>query len=231
MKTYLNIGFSLLAGLSSHLTFAKGLDSLKPSEETTQVENNNAAEDDKALISEMKKVKSEVHEDQTFASNKLSIATSFGWTGISKESKTWSASGMSDITLRYKLPIEFAGISTASTFRYAAADVAPTVENDNIKHDYKGIVEAYHFGALGKFNLIEKLSVIGTAELGFMVVHLDDLSGTANDLAPEDNGVNITLGGGIDWEALPKFILGTRLFLGAGTFSTAQLSFNGSFVF
>lgn len=228
---YFSKSIVICAGLTSFSmsALAQGLDSLKPKGSEA---NQDVSKEDKALIKDMKRVKADAKGNNSALSDKLSIATSFGWIGATKDSNSWNASAMGDVTVKYKLPLSFSKFSTAASFRYAPMDVAPEIKgDDDVKRQYKGVIEGYHGGFHGEMSLMPKLSVHAGAELGMMIVYLNDVTNTDNDRAPEDGGVNITFSGGADWELLPKFVVGPKLYLGAGTFTTFQLSANATFVF
>jgi hypothetical protein len=163
-------------------------------------------------------------------SEKLYMATSFGWVKASKSTGEWKSSGMSDFTIGYKLPVSFGEqMAMAATYRYAP--IAVSGEED--KHMYRGVWEQHLVGARGVYKVSPTLNAVGSAELGYVVAYLNPVDDLPSTDKHETNGGNFTVGGGCDWALVEKgaFAVGPRLYAGFGSFSTFQLSAAASFVF
>jgi hypothetical protein len=118
-------------------------------------------------------------------------------------------------------------MSLWGSFRYAPIAVAGDV--DGVA--YRGVWETFNLGALGKFNLGQGLTAVGSFELGWVLVYLRQLNEVENTKNHETNGFMASLGGGIDWDIVPKFALGPRLYAGFGSATAIQLGAAGTFSF
>lgn len=232
---------ALVLGMIATVTFnpsvssGKGIDSLAPASETN-------AEADSAPGAEAPKAKgqpgatanplqSTVASSADAPSRAYQIATSFGWAVLNKDSSSWRANGVSDVTISYRLPMKPIGDSIYATFRYAPMAVAPEIKSAGTTYAYTGVAEAYNFGGTVNFKIRERLLACGTAELGLIRATLTDAMDIPGHIAPEESGVNLTVGGGADWQVLPGFDVGPRAYLGFGTFTSFQLGATGTFSF
>lgn len=163
--------------------------------------------------------------------DKLFIGTSFGFAYVQDGSTNWRASGSSDVMLAYKLGLKVVGGDLAATFRYVPMDVAPHFDEETPAEAYSGVVESYLFGSEWTLPVGTGLTAAASAELGVVVIHLDDIVGLVDEEKPEDTGFALVLGGGVDWMLMEKLFLGTRLRLGAGSLTSLQLSGNVTFAF
>jgi len=225
--------------VASSQSWGKGLNELSPTPSPSAPEQDLAppsvpgAEIDNAdpTVSEKPAedmVKSEISKK---LADKLFIGTSYGFAYVQGGSANWRASGSSDVSFAYKLGMKFAGGDVAGTFRYAPMDVAPHLDDETPSEAYTGVIESYLFGGEWTLPLSKKLTAIASGELGIIIVHLNDIVGLMDEKQPEDTGAALVFGGGVDWLAMEKFSVGTRLRLGAGTLSSVQLSGNLTFAF
>lgn len=231
--------FLLISCLLSSSTFAKGLDNLVPAKGESQADNNKAADEPKneeanitAASTQSEGVEKSEQTQQTLPNEKILLATSFGWAGLKKESNTWRAAGMSDISILYLLPIKIANGKIYTTFRYAPMDVAPLISKNGSKNEFVGVVEAYQFGGSFVYPLgNKKLDIIASGEIGYLKATLYDKFNVKDLKIPNESGVNMTIGGGAKWHLLPGVALGPKLYAGFGSFTTYQLTADASFSF
>jgi hypothetical protein len=222
----------LAFGLLIHTqSFAKGLDKLAPATEESAADATNGAADAAPGENGKKTDAVSTSATNTAPTRAYQLATSYGWAALSKSSNSWHANGMSDLTVSYRLPMKIVGEAMYATFRYAPMSVAPMIKDAGQNYAYTGSVEGYHFGANAVFRIKERLTACGSAELGLMKVTLTDALGLPDHKVPNDSGVNMTVGGGADWEFLPGFDLGPRVYLGVGSFTAFQLGASGVFSF
>jgi len=219
--------------------FAKGLDTLAEenpstdSEESDETPEENAKAPQKAASAE--KATPDANATKTAPqeglskelADKLHVGTSWGLVKASKSEGNWKSSGMSDLTIAYKLPVEISGMSLWGSFRYAPMAIAGDV--DSVA--YRGVWEAYNLGAIGKLSLGNGLSAVGSFELGWVLVYLRQLNEVENTKNHESNGFMASLGGGVDWDIVPKFALGPRLYAGFGSATAIQFGAAGTFSF
>lgn len=160
--------------------------------------------------------------------DKLSIGTGFGFYMASASEGEWSSRGGAELAAYYVLPyVTHSAWSLSGSFRYATFDATAVLD----RLSYRGTVEGYHLGAMARIGRNTKMSFIGSGEVGMMVVHMYSLERVEVDDKLNSNGVNVTLGGGVDWQLQPKLFLGPRLGLGFGRLQTVQLSGNATFMF
>lgn len=165
---------------------------------------------------------------KTIAGN-LFLATTFGWVKASKSSGSWASSGMTDVTVGYKVMPINAAMNVSGTYRYAPMAVSGTED----KRSYRGIWEGHYVGGLLNFAVKDSLNAVGTAELGYVASHLTSIDGMGTDAKHEKGGVSVALGGGADFAVGEKNTasVGPRLRLGFGSFSTFQLAGGFNFLF
>lgn len=162
-------------------------------------------------------------------SQKLYLATSYGWVKASRSEGDWEGSGMSDLTVGYRIMPLGAKMSVDGTYRFAPVAVSGVVD----EHTYRGIWETHFFGGRFNYNVSPTMTAIGTAELGYVVVHLNPTDNLELDPNHEKSGAAFAVGGGADFFLFEKnaFAVGPRLALGFGSVSTIQVAASVSFVF
>lgn len=238
----------LFVGFTSQAS-AKGLNDLAAGQakEEVKVEKKKTEVKTKILKKTKQKIKKSVKEvvaEPTKATSEasvviprkpgslpLTLVLGFGWAGLSKDSTNWRTSAVTDLSAYYRLPAKLMSQNLYATFRYTAMDVAPQLSEGDIKVDYVGAVNGYHFGAAMDFPFMENFVAKGMAEIGAMTVSLDSVVNAPGALTPEDTEFIVTLGGGFDWLAMPGFYVGPRAHIGFGGFTSTQLSGAMSFVF
>ncbi len=164
--------------------------------------------------------------------DKLFVSTSaFRILSASGSDGKWRAGGASDVMAGYKLPWSIPGMAETvqlyGTFRYAPVGISITSSD----YSYRGMAIGYYFGALGCYEIKSNLCILGGAELGYIVVNLNDLD--YYEKKPSlGNGVNFGLNTGANWKILNKKLgVGPRLYLAFGRLSTVQIGGGASFVF
>ncbi len=222
---------------SSPIIYAKGLNQLTPAtpeEKMDEAPKNDQTTDDTEKTDQpvvAEKTAPEAPKIKSKLKDKVELATSFGWINTSKEGNDWRSSGVSDFTVSYKVDkVKIKSQPIMATFRYAPVEVAPQIEKDGEKQEYKGVIEGYHFGASHRYPLKKKLAVISSAELGLLNTSLKGQF-AASDSPPDDFGAQLSIGGGADWQLLEGFFLGPKLIVGVGTHTSIQLSGLASFAF
>lgn|GEM_PF-2090673 len=238
------VGAALFSLLVCGHASAKGLNELaegKPEEEASDSDEEKSGSDEKGKGSdgdasksepatgEKKPVDGQAAEEapkiQSATSkalaNNLYLASSFGWATASRSTGKWKGSGASDITVGYKLPMNvMPKVSLWGTYRYAPIAVAG--ELDGIS--YRGVWEGHNFGALGSMALSEKLNLLGSFELAYVLVYLRPLDNIEAEKKAETNGIMANIGGGADWTLMDKLAAGPRLHIGVGGFTVVQVS-------
>jgi hypothetical protein len=244
MKKFIVVAaFSTL--LFSVSGISKGLDELKPGEEKPSAEDakedaGNAATDAAAdakddvenPTTEGGEKPVQVVEKSALSKkieNKLEIGSGIALVlSFSGPKGEFNAGASADLSISYNLSRPVAGFDTYATFRYAPIDVTATYNNKS----YRGIIESYNFGGMGKKVVKGNMTAIATAELAYMVVWMDGIDNFPHDDSIEKNGVNVVFGGGVDWDFHEKKMhLGPRLYAGGGSFTQVQLGAQASFVF
>ncbi len=235
----------LSVGLSS-LSLAKGLDSLQPAMPAPQpapvLDSSTTAapaESDAVVPANPTETPAEKSEAAVAAtvqpsaaskaiSDRLTLTTGLGLINASASTGKWFSRGGAELGAYYELALaRTPSFAVSAGMRYVAFDV--TVED--ALQSYRGVVEGYYLGTIARFSRQNRLSFVGVGELGWMSVHLNSL----NRLPPDDKlnaaGVNVSLGGGMDWQLQPKLYAGPRLMLGFGRLQTIQVSGNATLVF
>lgn len=159
--------------------------------------------------------------------DKLFFQTSFGWVKASKSKGKWSGSGMSDFAAGYRLAALSSAMNIAGTYRYAPVAVSG-VEDDV---SYRGVWETHFFGARLDYATSPSMTVVGTGELGYTMVHTTPVDGQEQDKKAEAGGGQVALGGGVDFQLVEKMHAGPRLVLGFGSFTTIQVAGAVGFLF
>lgn len=228
----LSFGLWVTGGFAQD-AIAKGLDELEEPPAKSQEQAEQGADDTSGVEAEADAETDAVPAAVTASVGRtitetMYLSTSFGWVTPSRSEGDWRGAGMSDITLGYKLPVSLGDASLYGTYRYAPVAIAGKIDSNA----YRGVWDMHYFGGLGSFAL-SGLDLIGTFEIGYVLVYLDSVDGI--DLEPEhaESGVSVALGGGADWEVLGEkgFKLGPRMHLGFGGFTTFQFGAAATFMF
>lgn len=152
---------------------------------------------------------------------KLFLSMGLNWMKVSAPAGSWSSGGSGDVTVAYRLvsiPGLFRGFSALASFRFAPFDLAGTQD----RNSYRGDVQGYHLGGIGRAQFTDKMSGQASAEVGMMVVNLKHVDNRETLADAEKSGVNMTVGAGGDWWFFPQLGVGPRLAMGFGRFSTVQ---------
>ncbi len=212
--------------------FAKGLDELSQGNPDSDAAKEEGADGkaggeggESAAKAETPMVKS---ASSKAISDKLFMGTSFGWVKAAKSGGTWQGSGMSDLTIGYKVANLSSVMSLAATYRYAPVAVSGTEDDQS----YRGVWESHFFGGKLNYSLGSTLSAVGSAELGYVQVHVKPTDGLVETAKASKGGGQLALGGGADWQMIDKACtVGPRLYLGVGSFTTVQIAGAIGFMF
>ena len=158
---------------------------------------------------------------------KLTFSTGIGYNDVSGSAGEWTSGLGGDFGISYLFSESFiAGGKGYATFRYAPMDVI-VVDGEQ---SYEGIIEAHHFGvSWGK--AMGEMEMLASAELGLTFTSLHTIDNTEKKASLEDGMVNVTLGGGADWQIFDKVKGGPRVYLGSGASTVFSLGGNVSFQF
>lgn len=205
-------------------SWAKGLDELSseptppdPASEAAQVEAGKTAPTPPPEPSEFSKS----------IANKLFLTTGISYTKIEADKGAWTAGLASDVGIAYRFSEAFLGGQGLASFRYAPSDVVVLSEGDS----YRGVIETYHFGGIWILPVTEALSYVASCELGLVQISLESHDGMEEDSDLESGVVQLTFGGGADWQVLEKVKVGPRVYLGAGSQVAAQAAGMVTFIF
>lgn len=158
--------------------------------------------------------------------SRVFLGTGFGFTTLSGDKGDWAAGGSSEIVAGYLTDAHVMGFRMGLTYRYQPIDF--TVNREN--RSYRGVVEGHHFGT--KWLLPQgELTYVAQSELGAMLCKVDPLDNMETEDELEGMGVNVTIGGGVDYQLFEKVQVGGRIMVGVGTFSVVQLATSASFMF
>ena len=148
---------------------------------------------------------------------KLFIAADLGIKSLAGSTGDWSSGfggGFStgyQVTKFGKKPIKI-----FATYSYSPIDVI--VDQDSSQ--YRGVVEAHYFGAMGTMALDKKLSVYANADLGLVSAKLDSINTIpAGAEDPEEDGAAIRIGGGAHWLFKDNVAIGGGINIAAGSFT------------
>jgi hypothetical protein len=231
---------SLLSVWASPLE-ARGLDQLKPgkpeskSTEEAKPKASDAAEPVDAKKAKAKpKAKTQDKGDQKAKEDKplppptdrFFMQTGLSWTNIDGDKGGWHSSVTSDVTggMRF-FEMWQDRLRLYGTLRYLPVDVVVKYQG----FEYRGVVESYLGGVLASFRILDKLYVDGAFEAGLAKSALNPLEIATDDQSLESEGVQTTLSTGITWRLRERVRLGSRLFVGAGTFRSIQWAAHVSF--
>ena len=157
--------------------------------------------------------------------DKLSITTGFSLGSVKQDGNDWGAFGQGGIGLLWNMR-KLRGFQVGLTARYSPSDIRPTIENQA----YKGVLEAFYFGSrLSKQN--KKMVWFADAEIGLMVPMLQDADGITDPEKKAEAGIDISIGGGLNFPAFKKVTFGPVAHIGFGSFSTMQLGAQAQFSF
>jgi len=160
--------------------------------------------------------------------DRLSLSTSFGWIRASQSEGDWRSSGVSDVTLAWRLGLKTIDkLDLWTSLRYAPIAIAGEIDGVS----YRGVWEAWNIGAIGKYLVGNGLRAVGSFEVGYVLVYLRPLNDIETSKNHEKNGVMASLGAGVDWDVVPKFAFGPRLNVGFGSTTAIQVAASGTFTF
>lgn len=230
------------------LTFAKGMDEIKPktpedvkSEGAEQEAGDADESDEKATDGESQedtesaksgetagKVTAETKPAPSSLDDKVFIQTGFGWVRAYAEKGSWRANGMSDITFGYKIPVfkKLPG-TLHTTIRFAP--IAVNVHDAGIAYD--GDIAIWEGGARFTYSLNKSLNAFGDFGIGAARVNLHRLGNSPGNKDLTESGASVSVGGGAEWFPLDKFSLGPRVHFGVGRFTIAQYMLSTQFYF
>lgn len=244
------VGFSAVMGATNSL--AKGVEDMKPgavetapapaeapkadapkAEDTVKVDEPKAAEPAKEQPAEKPKdkpkakdkPKEEPKPERSEASKsldgKLYVGTSLGVTTITGAKGEWSGGGTSDIMAGYKLPITVMDkLGVWGTFRYQP--ISATLLADH--QSYRVVVHSYGFGGQAKFAVMPLLTATANAELAYCAMNLHSVDGFNPDSSLSKGGVRMVVGGGAEWTFLEKVLVGGRVNVGSGSYTTMEMA-------
>ncbi len=156
-------------------------------------------------------------------SDKLHMATSLGFIKVTGASKgDWDSTGAVDLLIGWRF-VGGAGknYNLDVNLRYLPIEVSADVED----HIYRGVIEGYHLGPALGYHLSDTLDVLASLEVGYLLVYLESLD--QNELRKDaaSNGIEFTVGTGLDWLFGNKKIkFGPRFYAGFGKFQTMQFA-------
>jgi hypothetical protein len=220
---------SSLVAFNADPALAKGLESLSESSPENQEAEAKAEAKAEAHAKAEAELKAPSEASKAIA-EKLFVGTSYGWVIVSKAKGDWKGSGMSDITVGYKLPLGLApNIALSGTYRYAPV----VVSGEEDGHSYRGVWDTHYFGTRLGYRFMSQLTAIGSAELGYVLTYLTPLDGLESEDEHEKNGVSVALGGGVDWDVFgqKQVTAGPRVTAAFGTVSIIQIGGALSFLF
>ena len=228
------------------LSFAKGMNEIKPDPESNAEETQEKDQDGKAepIPAPLPEVDDAAVDDDASAvekatapivrseiskkiSEKLFITTALGVGSLSKGGEQWGSGLNTQILIGYYLPFDIAGFPISAHYRYMAFDVTHEYKD----HSYRGVVESHMFGASGWLRLGESMVVLAGAELGMFLAHNRTLDQYPKDKAVDDSGFGLALFGGTNWRFLEKIDLGPRLRVAFGSFTQVEIGGAASFIF
>ncbi|MFW7378183.1 MAG: hypothetical protein ACOH5I_05210 [Oligoflexus sp.] len=189
-----------------------------PNAQATPAEVEAAVEAQKTDPADEEKTKPKI-------SDRFFLGTGIAWTSLSADKGGWHAGYASDLVAGYLLTKMMQDrLWLYGTVRYLPIDVV-------VKHnaqEYRGIVESYLFGSLASYRQGKIAYQVG-AEIGASAAKIYAMESYAKDKDLEQSGVNLTASAGLTWRVKDGVHLGTRLLLGAGTFTSIQAAANVSF--
>jgi hypothetical protein len=221
--------------------WSKGLDKLAPAVPAETVEpippKNDQTTVEPAKPSVESPAAAEVTANQSKSPNpsmlrdNIIVSTSMGWISTNQDGVNWRSSGISDFTVSYKIrKVKIKDSPIYATFRYAPRDVAPRINKNDETHEYKGVIEGYHFGASYYWPLRGSMSLLAATEIGLLSPHLKREFNAAEE-PPKDLGFQFGIGAGLEWKLLDNVSIGPRILYGAGSFNSLQFSGLASFAF
>ena len=198
---------------------AEGTDGEQPEEQDQQAEAQEE-EGEEEGEDEEEEAPPPPSEFSKSIAGKILVQTSYARVVASQSDGDWKSSGMSDISIGYKIPAAIMpGLDLFGTFRYAPFDFSAEVDN----FSYRGVAEGYNFGALAFYKMTDMIDLLGSFELGYSVVSLSSVDELNPKDVPDDNGVLVNLGFGADFAMNEKFAAGPKLTIGFGQFTVFQI--------
>lgn len=167
----------------------------------------------------------EEEKPESKISHSFFLGTSLAWTSLSSDKGGWYSSMASDLIAGFRYAkLLNDRLWLYGTIRYLPVDVV-------VKHnsqEYRGIVESYLFGTQANYRY-KKANFQAGLEVGPTNSTIYAIESYTKDNSLEKDGVNMTLSAGASWSLVEGFQLGTRVYVGGGTFSSIQAAANVSF--
>ncbi len=216
---------------------AKGLDELKPEDTKNAGEDGKPSEGVEAEGANPENVAKENPEEEkapkltftregaAYLNDKAFLEVSYGIIRASASEGDWRASGMTDLSFKYKL--REGSWELFAQARYAPFDV--TVYDQQV--GYRGTVNAYYLGAESKLKFQKSWYASADAELGLMAVYLNNVADVGSNPDLEKNGANVSIGLGAGRQLWDYLWIGPKVHLGFGRFSTFQFSVASALMF
>jgi hypothetical protein len=213
---------------------AKGLDELteeNPENAPDEQELENQAQTNEHEQAEPAKAQLVPSDLSKKISGNLFLAPSVGWVKASRAKGKWNDDklvGISDLMIAYRLPWVVSMVEMFGTYRYCPIAVSGEVDNAS----FRGVWESHNFGGLGRWRYSDDLTLVGSAELSYVLIYLTPLDDAEVGQETEANGIALVLGGGADYGFFgDKLRVGPRINLGFGGVSTIQVAAASSFLF
>ena len=228
----------LMVGLPSAPVWAKGLDALSDKSpeaaEQQEAKASSKGEEDPAFGPDKEGNEAEATEaseaggvptnpPSNALTQRLYMATSYGWVKASRRGGgSWTASGMSDFAVGYRvLPIKSA-FNISATYRYAPVALSGQVNG----HSYRGVWETHYAGARADTNMGTSVRLVASGELGYLHAALRRTDGLPGEHSAARSGAVAAFGVGADYLLLDGGVLavGPRLCGSYGVATTRQLA-------
>jgi len=239
--------FALILSISmDHAIFAKGLDQLAPStegsleagalngEEAVDGQAVDLQDDDKQGLEQEAKADKEAEPLVQSATSKkiadkLLLQTSVNWAHVSASKGDWQAGAATEVTVGYRLPNKYRGISMWGLLRYTPMDFTAVIGLQS----YRGVSESYLVGALAQMPIKEGLSGFASIEVGYMQVGMyeSDHAATTEKNEFDRYGGQYAITTGLKWAVMEKIELGPRLAASFGTLQVTEVGGLVQFVF
>lgn len=156
------------------------------------------------------------------------LGASISWINVDGAEGDWNSSSTGDLELGYRFAKKYMEkFDLYATFRFRPTDVNIELED----RAYRGIQESYLFGVKAQMELMPKLFVLGSGELGLGRTSVSAIDGIQKvDGSLEKSGVDLVIGGGVSYLVLDKLALGSQLHIGAGALKSVQFGLDLRFL-